>query len=144
MSTSIIEPIFPKDEELIYEGDVDNDEVEYANQVEMDMDEEEEEKDELIVDFTAGELDLDPRPSEDKKGSASKPFSNIDKAESKPADANKVDTEESSEERFVSVFVFLYRSNTLPPLLLLLRMHTIKELLSFATPSFSPSVGPTH
>ena len=112
--TSIIEPSFPRDEELIYEGDVDNEEGdEPLSQVDMDV-EEEEEKDELIVDFTAGELDLDPKPFERERITASatpsKPsLSSNDKSVEFKLGASKVDTEESSEERFVSVFLFLYR-----------------------------------
>ena len=100
--TSIIEPTFPRDEELIYEGDVDNEDVEDA---EMEVDEEEE-RDELIVDFTAGELDLDPRSFEEEKSASSKALPNS----SEKVDTNKIDLGESSEERFVSVCMFLYRS----------------------------------
>ena len=107
--------MFPKDEELIYEGDVDDDvnqtetdanndedkhdEIDDRNQVEMDIDEED--KDKLIVDFTAGELELDPIPSEEKKN-VPEPTSSGDKADSMKHDATcKVDSEE---ERFVYVF----------------------------------------
>ena len=117
--TSMIEPSFQKDEELIYEGDVDDEEMEDAqnaeNQVEMDLDEEEEEKDELIVDFTAGELDLDPKPSEEKRSASfsSKPLqkSEMIDAKSEPqttgSTSSKLESGDSSEERFVLVvFVF--------------------------------------
>ncbi len=113
---SIIEPSFPRDEELIYEGDVDNDEGdEPLSQVDMEV-EEEEEKDELIVDFTAGELDLDPKPFERERTTASTTpsqpsLSSNDKSVDSKFGASKVDTEESSKERFVSVFLFLYMSN---------------------------------
>ncbi len=64
--------------------------------MELDVDYE---RDELIVDFTPGELDLDPRPSEDEKSASSKPITKTD--------TSKL---EKSEERFVAVYLFLYRS----------------------------------
>lgn len=119
--TSIIEPTFTKEEELIYEGDVDNDETEENTPMELEMElDAEDDKDELIVDFTPGELELDPHSNDrqqsstavagDKTVASGSSNKSNDKVDSNKEYSKGGDTKEESttEERFVLEYCVIF------------------------------------
>ena len=112
---SMIEPSFTKDEELIYEGDIENEPEEFQNEPEeefkMELEEEEEEQVELIVDLTGGEfvLDTDTEPKQENNIVTQSTPTSVSKQQQRSETKTKAVSGDTEEPRFVlSLLVILF------------------------------------